>query len=215
MVQVRAYAGCLVSTPAPTDCVRDRHSLHLLHLLHSLHSLHSPPGSILVKGRVPGQHTCPYGLRPRSTLTPRTSFNPLTALTAWLKGRVLGQHTSPYRLRPRVTLTPLTPFAPLTPFTPHTTPITPLTPLTAWLKERVLGQHTCPILRTASEITTHAIHSTHSTHRLAQGGGVPGQHTCPYGLRPRSTLTPLSLLLTPLTAVLMTPNPMGVRNTSP
>ena len=45
---------------------------------------------------------------------------------------------------------------------------------------------------------------------------VLGQHTCPYGLRPRSTLTPLSLLLTPpLTVVLMTPNPMGVRNTSP
>ena len=46
-------------------------------------------------------------------------------------------------------------------------------------------------------------------------GRVLGQHTCPYGLRPRSTLTPLTLLLTPLTAVLMTPNPMGVRNTSP
>ena len=46
-------------------------------------------------------------------------------------------------------------------------------------------------------------------------GRVIGQHTCPYGLRPRSTLTPLSLLLTPLTAVLMTPNPIGVRNTSP
>ena len=29
--------GCLVSTPAPTDCVRDRHSLHFLYysLLHS------------------------------------------------------------------------------------------------------------------------------------------------------------------------------------
>ena len=46
-------------------------------------------------------------------------------------------------------------------------------------------------------------------------GRVLGQHTCPYGLRPRSTLTPLTLLLTPLTAVLMTPTPMGVRNTSP
>ena len=37
LVLVRADAGCLVNTPAPTDCVRDRHSLHFLYysLLHS------------------------------------------------------------------------------------------------------------------------------------------------------------------------------------
>ena len=39
------------------------------------------PLTAWLKGRVPGQHTCPYGLRPRSILTPLT---PLTPLTAWL-----------------------------------------------------------------------------------------------------------------------------------
>ena len=42
LAQSLSRGGCLVSTPAPTDCVQDRHSLHVLL---SIRSLHSPPGS--------------------------------------------------------------------------------------------------------------------------------------------------------------------------